>query len=158
MRIEGSRIVNELFDFLVSVGVVFVTVFVVIVVLEVVLPPKITCFGVVVVVVDAVVDDVVDVVTVDVVASEVVSIEVLRSVFTKVLIEFVIPSSESDVKLTALVFAASRISFSSKSLSDSASNIAMAFWLCLFRLSNPDRDCVCDSVSFARSKRVTLIS
>ena len=37
MRIEGSRIVNELFDFLVLGVVVFVTVFVVIVVLEVVL-------------------------------------------------------------------------------------------------------------------------
>ena len=149
---------NELFDFLVSGVVVFGTVFVVIVVLEVALTGSNIIWFLVVVVVFFVVDfGVLGVATVDVVASVVVSIEVLRGVFTKVSIEFVIPSIENHVTLSALVFAASRISFSSK-LFDSASNIAMAFWVCLFRLSDPNRDCDCDSVSFARSKRVTLIS
>ena len=158
MRIEGSRIVNELLDFLVSGVVVFGTVFVVIVVLEVALTGSNIIWFLVVVVVFFVVDfGVLGVVTVDVVASVVVSTVILRDVITKVSIEFVIPPIESDVKLTALVFAASRISFSSK-LFDSASNIAMAFWVCLFRLSDPNRDCDCDSVSFAISKPVTLRS
>ena len=153
MRVEGSRIANELLDF--SVVVVFVTVFVVIVVVEVVLPP--TCFAVVVVVVDVVVDDVVGEVTVDVVASVVVFNVVLRDVICKVPIEFVIPSIERDVKLSTWLFAASRISFLSTPLSDSASNIAMAAPDCLFRLLNPDSDCDCDSVSVASSKPVTLM-
>ena len=161
MRRDGFRIEYELFDFSLFDAVVSVTVSVVSVVLEVVF---VVVFEVVVVVFVVfvvfvvVVVDVVDVVTIFVVVTAVVSIVVLRGEICKVSMEFVIPSIESHVKLSTLLFAASRISLLSTSLCDSASNIAIAAPVCLFRLRSPDCDCDCDSVSFARSKRVTLIS